>query len=82
MYRCVSQENFIKYGVEYPTNSEDEIQKSKSSIKKITSFMTPQNQKSKADLSEKYFFIFTIFSQNVYLKLLFIVIIKLGFVRK
>jgi len=53
IYRCVSQENFKKYGVEYPTNVENETQKPKSSIKKITSFMTPQNQKAKANLSEK-----------------------------
>ncbi|MBO8666540.1 hypothetical protein INO76_16045, partial [Staphylococcus aureus] len=44
-----------KYGVEYPTTVENEVQKSKSSIKKITSFMTPQNQdeKTKTSLSEK-----------------------------
>ncbi|CAI6364406.1 unnamed protein product [Macrosiphum euphorbiae] len=52
---CVSQENFKKYGVEYPTNVENEVQKLKSSVKKITSFMAPQNQneKTKASLSEK-----------------------------
>lgn len=49
----VSQENFIKYGVEYPTNVENEVQKPKSSVKKITSFMTPQSQKAKSNLSEK-----------------------------
>ncbi|XP_025191363.1 chromatin assembly factor 1 subunit A isoform X2 [Melanaphis sacchari] len=49
----VSKENFEKYGVEYPINLENEIQKSNSSVKKITSFMTPQNQKAKANLSEK-----------------------------
>ncbi|KAL4091129.1 hypothetical protein QTP88_025867 [Uroleucon formosanum] len=52
---CVSQENFQKYGVEYPTNVENEVQKSKSSIKNITSFMTSQSQNeiAKTNLSEK-----------------------------
>ncbi|XP_060851378.1 chromatin assembly factor 1 subunit A-like isoform X2 [Rhopalosiphum padi] len=50
---CVSKENFEKYGVEYPTNLENEVQKSKPSVKKITSFMTPQNQKAKVNLLEK-----------------------------
>lgn len=52
-FRCVSKENFEKYGIEYPTNLETEVQKSKSSLKKITSFMTPQNQKAKVNSSEK-----------------------------
>ncbi|XP_050059659.1 chromatin assembly factor 1 subunit A-like [Aphis gossypii] len=50
---CVSKENFEKYGVEYPTNLENEIPKLKTSVKKITSFMTPQSQKAKANLLEK-----------------------------
>lgn len=53
LFRCVSKENFEKYGVEYPTNLENEIPKLKPSVKKITSFMTPQSQKSKANLLEK-----------------------------
>lgn len=46
MYRSVSKENFEKYGMEYPKNVEVEVPKPKSAIKKITSFMTPQNQKT------------------------------------
>lgn len=38
--------------MEYPKNVEVEVPKAKSAIKKITSFMTPQNQKT-STLQEK-----------------------------
>lgn len=54
LFRCVSKETFEKYGVEYPTNSENEVPKlNKSSTQKITNFMTPQTQKSKDGSIEK-----------------------------
>lgn len=54
VHRSVSKENFEKYGVESPQLVENEAPKSiKSTIKKITSFMTPQNQKTKVSSLEK-----------------------------
>lgn len=55
--RTVGKVNFEKYGVEYPKIVENEVPKStKLSVKKITSFMTPQSyQSTKTTLLEKYF---------------------------
>lgn len=55
--RIVGKVNFEKYGVEYSKVVENEVPKStKLSVKKITSFMTPQSHQSmKTTLLEKYF---------------------------
>lgn len=54
VYRYVNKENFEKYGVEYPQNIENEGSKPiKTSVTKITNFMTPQSQKAKTFLLEK-----------------------------
>ncbi|VVC40868.1 Chromatin assembly factor 1 subunit A,Armadillo-like helical [Cinara cedri] len=50
----VTKDNFEKYGIEYPNNVETDVSKlTKSTVKKITSFLTPQHSKKDPILVEK-----------------------------